>query len=324
MEIDKRISYTAADTIPLKLLLDTDLLEATRKGRILPLHVQFIPTNKCNLHCEFCSCSERDKQLEMALADAFKVIDTCKKLGTKAVTITGGGEPLLYPHINELIDYFHENYIKIGLVTNGTLLYKLHPKSLQKITWCRISSGDDRLFNLDYHMQLDKVVKLGSNVDWAFSHVVSAKPNMGVIRKVVEFANSHHFTHVRLVSDLYIPEQIDMDKIRSAMEGVSDKLVIYQGRKNYTHGGDCYICYLKPFICPDMKLYTCCGAQYALADSKRDMPAELCLGEASDMEQIMQRSNKPFNGRICVKCYYQNYNDLLGSLLKDIEHKEFV
>lgn len=323
-KVDRRTSYTAADIIPLKVLLDKDLLQSTQNGKIIPLHIQFMPTNKCNLKCVFCSCSERNKSLEMPFDDAKRIIDDCKLLGTKAVTISGGGEPLCYPNFEELIEYFNYRGIKIGMVTNGLLLHKINSKTLSKITWCRISSGDDRDFNDNYNQQLHKVVTENNNVDWAFSHVITSRPNIDTIKKIIKFANEHNFTHVRLVADLFTPEFIDMRVIKSFLSGLDDSLVIYQGRKEYTKGTDCYICYLKPVIAPDLKVYACCGAQYALETPTKDMPEELSLGDARDIWQIIDKSIKPFNGAKCVKCYYSGYNSLLNSLLSKIEHQEFV
>ena len=322
--VDKRISYTAADTIPIKCILDKELLESTRKGIILPIHIQFMPTNKCNLNCPFCSCSKRDKDLAMRLEDAIRIIDICAKLGTKAVTITGGGEPLCYPYFDELVSYFVSRNIQIGLVTNGLLLHKAKTDTLQKLTWCRISSGDDRKFSKQYSDSLHAAISMANNVDWAFSHVASSKPNIETIRRIIFFANVHNFTHIRIVSDLFNPEEVSLDTLKENLDGIDDSLVIYQGRKEYTTGGDCYVCYLKPVIAPDLQVYACCGVQYASVIPARDMSIDFTLGHAFDLAEIISNSKIPFRGKQCAKCYYGNYNEILGSMLKDIKHKEFV
>lgn len=327
MQVDKKTSYTAADTISVKMLLDKDLIKsATEQRRIIPIHMQFSPTNKCNQNCKFCSCSKRNKNLEMDFELAKKIIDKFAQLGTKSVTITGGGEPLLYPKINELIDYFYKKQIKVGMVSNGRVLHTIPAETLNKVVWCRISNDDGRTFTTEYESHLYEAIKKGNKVDWAFSYVVSTHPNYVEINKIVQFANKHRFTHVRLVADLFMPEKVDMGGIKNYLKekGINDDLVIYQGRKEFIPGGDCYICYLKPYIGSDGKLYTCCGCQYALKEPSRDLPKELCLGDALDIDKIIAKSNIPFNGQICVKCYYMNYNIILGSLLSEIKHKEFV
>lgn len=325
--IDMKTSYTAADSIPLKVLLDKELIrQAEDKSRLLPIHLQFLPTNKCNLECSFCSCSERDKKEEIDFELAKKIIDKCKGLGTKSVTITGGGEPLLYKRFDELIDYFVGKEIKIGLVSNGLLLHKSAPKILNKITWCRISNDDYRDFTSEYSERLSEVVRNTPDVDWAFSHVVSEKPNHDEILKIIDFANKHDFTHVRLVSDLFNPAEIDMDALRHFMKKrkIDDRRVIYQARKTYTEGGDCYVGYVKPLIGANAKVYACCGVQYALKTPSRDLPEELCLGDAIQIDRIIENSNNPLDGSICVKCYYMNYNTILKGLVQGVKHKEFI
>jgi organic radical activating enzyme len=325
--VDIKTSFTAADSIPLKVLLDPQLvMHAREKNRLLPIHIQILPTNKCNMNCRFCSCSSRDKDLELDIDLARKIIDKCKQAGTKAVTITGGGEPLLYPHFDELVDCFASREIKIGLVSNGLLLYKTNKATLDKITWCRISNDDQRSFGQTYRKRLATVVGNSPQVDWAFSHVVSEQPNYEEIARIVDFANQHNFTHVRLVADLFQPEDVSMDGIKDYLRqhSVDDGKVVYQGRKSYLNGGDCYIGYLKPLIGPDARIYACCGVQYALETPTKDLPDELCLGDALDIDKIMKKSNVPLDGSICVKCYYMNYNILLKGMLKDVVHQEFV
>jgi len=325
--IDIKTSFTAADSMPLKVLLDRDLMhEAHHSNRLIPLHIQFLPTNRCNMNCAFCSCSERDPSLEIGFDTARRIIDICRAAGTKAVTITGGGEPLMYSHFTDLVDYFHGCGIKIGLVSNGLLLHTVPRDTLDKITWCRISNDDCRKFGGGYRENLTAAVNASPGIDWAFSHVVSSKPNIDEIARIVDFANRHSFTHIRLVADLFAPQDVDMDDLKTKLRGISvdDSRVVYQGRKGFERGGDCFIGYLKPLIGPDAKVYACCGVQYALETPSKDLPEELCLGSALDLQEILQRSAIPLDGSKCVKCYYMNYNTLLRGMLKSVVHKEFV
>lgn len=326
-DVDIKTSFTAADSMPLKVLLDKNLVHyAQHHQKLIPLHIQFLPTNRCNMNCSFCSCSERDAQLEMDFELARAIIEKCRAAGTKAVTITGGGEPLMYPRFAELVDCFSDNGIKIGLVSNGLLLHTIPKETLDKITWCRISNADNRHFTGQYRERLTRVVTESPTVDWAFSHVVSTSPNVEEIVRIVEFANAHAFTHVRLVADLFQPEVVDLTHLKENIRerGVDDVKVVYQGRKSFERGGDCFIGYLKPLIGPDAKIYACCGVQYALEVPSKDLPEELCLGNAMNLEAILERSSTPLDGGKCVKCYYMNYNTLLRGMLKAVVHKEFV
>ncbi len=319
----KTISYTAANAIPVKIFKDERLVEHLNNAYIPPIHIQLIPTNKCNLNCSFCSCKKRDKTDELSLEQINKLAREFKHLGCKAVTITGGGEPLMHPQISEIISSLYGWGMKIGLVTNGLLLHKLSQLDLSKITWCRVSCCDERPFEPSQEI-LDVATRCGRNVDWAFSYVVGNHFNPDNLNKYIHFANEHRFTHIRVVSDLCDLEHTgDMDWIKSQVDE-NDSRVIYQGRKTFDKGQkDCWISLLKPVIGADGKIYPCCGVQYAHDDQDLDLPESMCMGSIEDIEMIYKKQI-PFCGLQCDRCYYKNYNDILGMMMEHTEHREFV
>ena len=309
-----KLSYTSANIdIPIKLLHE----QVMENGKIKPIHAQVILTNKCNLKCEFCSCADRNKQQEIPFEEVLGLLSKLKKLGTKAITWTGGGEPLMYEKINEVLEFSDNLDIKNGLVTNGTLLDKLEISP----TWCRISSGDDRSPDI---LKIAYAKWKHDKTDWAFSHVVSSSPNHEVIGRIVDFANRNNFTHVRLVSDLLNLKDNQMGNIKNYLQShlIPDDLVIYQNRQNYEIGKkECYISLLKPVIGADKKVYPCCGSQYQNKGQKRDMLNS--MGDIKELEKIIT-DQKYFNGEKCDVCYYNNYNKILDLMVKNPKHKEFV
>ncbi len=326
--MDKKIlSYTAANTFPLKICKNSNLVNRLNNKHIFPLHTQFIPTNRCNLSCTFCSCSKRNKSLELPIKEIIKLIIGLYKLGCEAVTITGGGEPLLHPDINEIITRFSQFDIQIGLVTNGLLLDKLQASALRLLTWCRISCSDERKLDASFSEILDNAYSRAPLIDWAFSYVISDLRSFDSanLSKYVEFARNRGFTHIRVVSDLInLDKCVHMDFVKQSLSGIDDSLVIYQGRKNFVPGQrDCYISLLKPVIGADGYIYPCCGTQYARKRVDLDMHKSMRLGHIRDIEKIYL-NQKYFNGRKCQRCYYQGYNYLLGTLLNDLDHVRFV
>lgn len=323
----KRDSFTSADSFPLKLIQDYETIKRIKEeGQIPLIHAQIIPTNKCNMSCNFCSCEYEDRTQEMPLYKMEGLIDTLASLGTKAVTITGGGEPTMYPHIGTMINKLYNNDIKAGMVTNGLRLDKVSPEYINMLTWCRISNGDFRKMSDAYKNKLETVVKNCPDVDWAFSHVVSSKPNIDEISRVINFANEHDFTHVRLVADLFDTQNVSMEYTKKMIQGngIDDSKVIYQGRQSPTKGSDCYIGYLKPVISADGNIYMCCGSQYAISGKERKMPEELCMGNIEAINSAMLDNSHVKKGNQCDVCYYSNYNKTLESLMKDVSHKEFL
>jgi hypothetical protein len=53
------------------------------------------------------------------------------------------------------------------------------------------------------------------------------------------------------------------------------------------------------------------------------MADKLCLGDVKDIEYIMN-TIEPFDGSICDKCYYHDYNKLLGIMVDSDKHEQFI
>lgn len=320
---NKTISYTAANSIPVKIFKNLSLVHDLNNGYIPSIHAQIIPTNKCNLKCSFCSCKKRNNDDELTPGQIETLCRNLEFLGCKSATVTGGGEPLMHKGISLILDCMHNHHIKIGLVTNGLLLRRLNKDDLDKITWCRVSCSDERRFEQAEEV-IEWAVNAGKNVDWAFSYVAGKKYNAPNLNRYVNFANKHDFTHVRVVSDLLdLDNTTGMDKIKSSVT-VDDSIVIYQGRKEFDAGQkNCLISLLKPVIGADGFIYPCCGVQYAHEQEDLDNPESMRMGRIEDIVKIYS-DQKPFNGLQCFRCYYKNYNDILGQMILPMHHLEFV
>lgn len=332
---EKLYSFSSANTFPMKILLNQEIIHSTLVHKKIPsIHLQLNPTNRCNFNCLMCSCSERQRDLELGLEDIDKIITSMFKYGLKAVTITGGGEPLMHPEINEIINMFHSRNIKIGIVTNGSLLDRVN--TLDKVTWVRISASDylknqlkeiDTTINRLLH-DLENTVCVFKNVDWSFSYVIGKDPDIHLIEKLIKKANDFEFTHFRLVNDIFIADKLkeQMNFVRNYMKSnyIDDSLVNYQDRSEWTTGyNPCYISLLKPVIGADGYIYPCCGTQYALEEPSRDYEELMRMGNIGDIEDVLL-NQRFFDGSICRKCYYGNYNRVLGVLTNGLKHKEFV
>ena len=313
-------SFSAAGTMPAKLLRTQPIV----KGKILPRHVQLCPTNVCNLNCAFCSCAGRKRKEAISWKRMSHLLPRLAGFGTQAVTLTGGGEPLCYPQINDVISRLAVFNIKVGLVSNGYLFHdKLTPHTTRELTWSRISCSDDR--DLDkLFASIAPTIETAPDVDWAFSYVVTAKPDWIKLNKVIVFANEYLFTHVRIVGNLMdIENSPSMDEVRGNIF-TPDHRVIYQGRKDFDHGDErCLISLLKPVIAADGNVYPCCGAQYAIANGTGDFPAEMNMGPMEDLNQIVN-GQKYFDGSVCDRCYYKAYNTTLDMMTTPLSHEEFV
>jgi radical SAM protein with 4Fe4S-binding SPASM domain len=77
-------------------------------------------TNACNLHCSFCSVSNRPTGF-MPLSLFAEVIDKIYTY-TSHIYLHVKGEPLFHPHLSDMLDLCHEKKLRVIIVTNGTLL----------------------------------------------------------------------------------------------------------------------------------------------------------------------------------------------------------
>ena len=313
-------SFTAASTYPVKLLQNAGVVNPC--GHVLPYHLQLYPTNRCNLNCAFCSCSERDKRQELSIQEITKILAAFQRLGTRACTITGGGEPLLHSHFNDILVAAEFNHIKVGLVTNGTVIDRLDS---HYPTWIRISLSDGRLLDDAYYDAVGRACSRYTS-DWSFSYVLTAEPDYDKLRRAVTFAAAHNFTHVRIVADLFDTDCVpDMGAVRGEIGDIPGAdLIIYQGRKDATRGRErCWMSLMKPTIAADGRVWPCCGAQYAINNETHGLPESMCMGSWEEYATRVRKQDY-FRGDICDRCYYNAMNDVLEQMVLPLKHVEFV
>lgn len=316
-------SYTSASMFPVKLMQSATIVAMVRAGVIPPFHAQLIPTNRCNANCSFCSCKNRDRSLELPFENACWILEQLHEMGCKAMTITGGGDPMVYPSINQLLALAKIFNIECGMVTNGIALHRLEDEGARACRWIRISCSSEA-DRLDLHR---KSIARHRGIDWALSYVVGANVDRESLRRHIQFAaDTPEITHIRVVSDL-----IDLDNAPSMLQLESElwrncdtSKVIWQERQNFTAGTrECRIGFLKPVIGPDGKIYPCCGVQYAHSQMDMDMPDSMVMCDAKKMKQHWEHG-VPFDGSKCSRCYYSHYNQSLEMLTGRVQHEHFV
>jgi hypothetical protein len=154
MIFDKPELDTSFTSTGEKMFHHQEMLEKLRNGSGMPVSAWIAPTDVCNAKCSFCSVGEREGDvLPFGIIKGF--VDQLHALGLKSVTLSGGGNPLLYrckltgKTIVDVIDYIHGLGIQVAMICNGMLLMtylggrkswkNLPPETLDKLTWCRIS-----------------------------------------------------------------------------------------------------------------------------------------------------------------------------------------
>ncbi|HHL40519.1 MAG TPA: radical SAM protein [Deltaproteobacteria bacterium] len=100
---------------------DDEIEETLRRGGLLSLELEF--SKRCNLRCLYCYSSAGEPlKDELDFDEVCSVIDQAARLGAKKIILLGGGEPLLYGRLPEVIDYIRSRGLDQSLFTNGLLL----------------------------------------------------------------------------------------------------------------------------------------------------------------------------------------------------------
>ncbi len=91
-----------------------------------PIFLEIHPTNICNSVCVFCNQRHfRTQHNQIDYAFLISLLDELTDKGLRVLRISGGGEPTIYPHILDLLDYIRQKKIILSMFnTNGILLNK--------------------------------------------------------------------------------------------------------------------------------------------------------------------------------------------------------
>ena len=133
----------------LKFMNYGNTLSALRSREIVPpVHIRIKPTNICNHDCWYCAYHVSDVQLggEMGARDVMpfeklnEIADDIIEMGVAAVTFSGGGEPLLYKRLPEIVKKLKKGGVKVATLTNGSNLKGTMADAFQKYgSWVRVS-----------------------------------------------------------------------------------------------------------------------------------------------------------------------------------------
>jgi len=160
----------------LKAFHYADRLQTVSNGGVpAPIHIRIKPTNTCNHNCWY--CAYRADQLELgggmtesdAIPEAkmFEIVNDLIAMDVKAVTFSGGGEPLLYKPLPEVIERLSAAGVKIGCLTNGANLKGRFAEALAKHgSWVRISidAWDDDSYVASRGAKAGAFTKLMDNI----------------------------------------------------------------------------------------------------------------------------------------------------------------
>lgn len=97
---------------------ERQIREAVAADRLLSMEIEF--SRVCNFRCSYCYVdAQADRTSELSRAEIKDVILQAKELGAGKIIILGG-EPSIYPHLVEMINFLSDNGLAVEMFTNGS------------------------------------------------------------------------------------------------------------------------------------------------------------------------------------------------------------
>ncbi len=349
----------------MKLFYHTDRIQKLLRGeRCAPVYVRLKPTNRCNQRCYYCFYdnennknvySERnvDRAQEIPSEKMKEIINDFADMGVRAVTFTGGGDPLCYNKIVETVEMVKKNKIDYALITNGQELKDEKAEAFADAKWVRISieSADEETYRKirgvsTYHI-VEKNIELFSkmkNPSCALGiNCVVNKYNYQSIYELCRTTKSLGAENIKfspvndgldIVQNNSDMKEIVKDQIMRACNDFSDEkfqiIDKYNSdietredyKKLYNH---CWIRNMFTVIAADMKVYSCIDKAYIasgmIGDLKNQSFKELWFSE----ETTEKLRNFDIRKECNFRCIYDDRNILLNDVLNlDRNHVNFI
>lgn len=332
MKSEQEHKYTSTG---IKFWRHKDAMESykNKTGKtVISTHIS--PEGACNLRCSYCSVSKRKAFDRIHLSTIKDYVLKLKKRGLKAVILTGGGEPTIYPHFSELVHWLKlDQNLSVALITNGTFVNKVHQDIWDMFSWVRVS--------LNLVTGWENLISFPKIKGTLGASLVYVGQSLEEMKMIAHFVSRPDITYVRVLPNCLYEQQAllaEHKKIESMLEALNDKKFFQQFK---LHGvPDCCVChqaYFRPYLsevdggtvypCDSLVLNDACqhfADDYAICDASQVLdfldgkipmrfdPQKKCLGCVfTDNLKLLD------DWLVESKSYFDNYSGIL-------EHEEFV
>lgn len=347
----------------LKIFAHAQALNDISEGkRIAPIYIRIKPTNYCNHRCYYCSYADSElglrdsvnRQDQIPWEKMQEIISDMADMGVKAVTFSGGGEPLVYPHIVEAMQGILYAGIDLSVITNGQLLKGEIADVLTQAKWVRVSfdSANAETYARIRQLPMGAFDEVCDNIRH-FSRMKRPGCELGInfvinhenadqVYKMAELVKGLGVNHIkytaRVTKDLFtyhepykqsVIEQIHRTKaelegegfrIINKYEGDFDSALVFH--RCYDK---CYINRIFTVIAADSKVYFCHDKAYVkegvVGDLKdQSFKALWCSDEVVKRYQEFNPQNECNH-----HCVYDDRNELLNIFYSlDRNHINFI
>jgi radical SAM protein with 4Fe4S-binding SPASM domain len=209
-----------------KIFFHPEKIVAYKNGeRPFPTTIEIDLTNRCNHRCSFCFYAEHigveaDKpSLKIEMLE--KRLVEAKKMGTKAISFTGGGEPTIHPEYFQIIQIAKKLGFDIGTITNGSVITLRNVDILiNNLQWIRLSISGGDAESYKNVQGVDQFEKILSNLKLLANRKKELNSNLNIgVRMLVTPENVNTLTNfATIIKKLNIdyfqiaPDQFTTDK----------------------------------------------------------------------------------------------------------------
>lgn len=275
-----------------------------------PLYVRVKPINLCNHGCFFCVYStgfrvkdggeeehivsgmHKDMKEEDVIPTEkmLEILDDFWTMGVKAVTYSGGGEPLMHKDIVKIMQTTLDYGIDLSIITNGQNLVKERAQVLAQAKWVRVSmdytDGEQmKRFRNVPEKSFDSVIQninkfaaiKNKDCDLAVNYIVHRNnyKNLWAFTQLLKEAGVENVRYSPMyVSNFYEYHKEIADEVNeqlSKIQTIVDDRFTVNSTYNITPGSShshtrsyksCYIMQTVPVVGADLNVYACHNKAY--------------------------------------------------------------
>lgn len=328
-------------------------IEAIKGGEVAgPVHIQMILSDLCNQSCHFCAYRDPgytssvlfhvdgnyNPKRFLPFDKALEILDDCAEMGVRAIQLTGGGEPTVYPKFDAVVEAILERGMQWALVTNGVLAER---HDFSTATWVRVS------LDAGYQSTYSKIRQCPpQHFEKALATIKRYKAGVGFVVTPENWMEIHVAAHLVKelgASNMRIGAQFSAEgedlfkdfrdhavKLAKHAKGLSDENFevfnkfdeklddLNQGRPDYQR---CGYQHFTTYIGADQNLYRCCLYAY----NPRGLIGTIKGRRFKEVwHEIAYPDFRKFDARGCVRCQYNRINRSINEVIDSDASEAFI
>jgi|GEM_PF-1395187 len=345
--------YRKYDSSVIQLISAWPKVLQVLKGEIpTPEIAEIFLTNFCNFGCPHCRfrAYHGNNSAYMDITVLERLLDELSQNNVKAIELSGGGEPLAHPQIEQIFDCLIQKRFRVGLITNGyrfTNSKALMKKAIECCNWIRFSvdaftdetyrraHGRCEISYQELRQSISNLVNIAGETPKIGLKILISKLNaedsLLAIKESLELKVDYlQFKFLGYPAELAlsdgqidslterIQEQIDLLKGQNL---VAELIPAYRGKLTYQK---CLMTFLHPVIDWDGEIYVC-----AFFEHRKKQHSLGNIGNGGFFHHWESlRHKKVFNGidpATCVpNCPMLRYNPVINFIKNDWYRFAFI